>query len=129
MESNTTLNSTTIDTSIVELNSTNCIQYNDFNIYHEAVGYGAVVCASLLTFPQVYKTYITKNADSLSVVSLYLNILTSIFAFAYGFLKNMYPPMVSNTIYFITSIMLLQMSYSYRSTINKKSVIPNQNKV
>ena len=125
MESNTTLNSTTIDNSIVELNSTNCIHYNDFNIYHETVGYCAVVCASLLTFPQVYKTYITKNADSLSVASLYLNILTSIFAFAYGFLKNMYPPMVSNTIYFITSIMLLQMSYSYRSTINKKNVIPN----
>ena len=125
MKSNITLNSTTIDNSIVELNSTNCIQYNHFNIYHEAVGYGAVICASLLTLPQVYKTYTTKNADSLSVTSLYLNIFTSIFAFSYGFLKNMYPPMVSNTIYFITSIMLLKMSYSYRLTINEENVIPN----
>ena len=117
MKSNVTLNSSTIENSIISLNSTNCIEYNEFNIYHEAIGYGAVVCASLLTFPQVYKTYITKNVESLSVTSLYLNVLTSIFAFSYGFLKNMYPPMVSNTIYFITSVMLLYMSHCYRLRI------------
>ena len=114
MESNVTLNSSTIENSIISLNSTSCIEYNEFNIYHEAIGYGAVVCATLLTFPQVYKTYNTKNVESLSVTSLYLNVFTSIFAFSYGFLKNMYPPMVSNTIYFITSIMLLYMSDAYR---------------
>jgi MtN3 and saliva related transmembrane protein len=65
-------------------------------------------------FPQLYKTYVTKSVDDLSMYSLLLILTTNILWLLHGFFIGDYSLMVSGTISLIINITLFVLYLRYR---------------
>jgi len=61
-------------------------------------GYGGAVTLSLMTIPQIYKSYQSREMDSISPYFLCLQFLTSFFFLIYGVLLGKIPIIVANSI-------------------------------
>lgn len=91
----------------------------------DGIVFGYIGCALLIIslFPQLYKTYITKDVSALSIKFIVLQILTCSFILTYTTFKQDYPIMIANICLLIQFFVLLYFIYKYR---DKKENIPKQ---
>ena len=89
----------------------------------EVFGYIGATLLVLSVFPQIYKSYIEKNVNSLSYPFIVLQIITCIFILTYVSLNLDYPLMGANSIIMLQFIFLLGLKYyftKYPDKTNKK---------
>ena len=86
----------------------------------EIVGYIAAFFLVITLLPQVYFTYKLKNADSISLYFLFLQIITCLLFFSYGILLNESPLIVANSIVLTQSVILfgLKLLYSKNNSVS-----------
>ena len=77
-----------------------------------------VNCIQLL--PQLYKTYITKSVEDLSLYSLLLILTTNLLWFLHGYFIIDKSLIVASLISIITNITLLTLYFVYRKNRNLK---------
>jgi MtN3 and saliva related transmembrane protein len=82
----------------------------------------------LSLFPQVIKTYQTKDVESLSIGFIIMQILTCSFILTYTIFNKDYPIMIANICLLIQFFVLLVMIYKY-SKKNKESINNNINNI
>jgi MtN3 and saliva related transmembrane protein len=63
---------------------------------YEIIGYIGAGLISVNLIPQVYHIYRLKNADSISTVTIGLNVLSAAVMLTYGVCINQYPVIISN---------------------------------
>jgi uncharacterized protein with PQ loop repeat len=83
------------------------------NINYEYIGYAGAFFISINLIPQIIHIYKIKNADSISVISIILGIISSVLMFIYGFFINKIPILISNSIIFIFYCIILFFKYLY----------------
>lgn len=86
----------------------------NINYDYDYVGYIGSLLISINLIPQIYHIYKIKNAKSISVVSFILNIISSILMIIYGLLINKIPIIISNSMVFIFSIIMLFLKHLYK---------------
>ena len=74
----------------------------------------APVANCIQLFPQLYKTYVTKSVDDLSMYSLLLILTTNILWLLHGFFIADYPLIVAGIISMIVNISLFVLYIRYR---------------
>ena len=81
--------------------------------YISLTGYLAALLTTIAFLPQLYKTWKTKTADDISLITLVLFITGLIFWIIYGLKINSIPILVANLITFIFnfSILILKIRY------------------
>lgn len=79
----------------------------------EIVGYIAAFFLVITLLPQVYFTYKLKNADSISLYFLFLQIVTCILFLSYGILLEESPLIVANSLVLTQSFTLLGLKLLY----------------
>jgi MtN3 and saliva related transmembrane protein len=93
------------------------------NNEYEYVGYTGAFFISINLIPQIYHIYKNKNADSISVTSIALGIISSIIMFSYGILINKFPIIISNGMVFLFYLIILFFKYLYSfSTLNNANI-------
>ena len=80
---------------------------------NEYIGYAGSFFISINLIPQIYHIYKNKNADSISIISIALGIISSIIMFSYGILINKNPIIISNGMVFLFYLIILFLKYSY----------------
>jgi MtN3 and saliva related transmembrane protein len=89
------------------------------NNEYEYIGYTGAFFISINLIPQIYHIYKNQNADSISVTSIALGIISSIIMFSYGILINKFPIIISNSMVFLFYLIILFFKYLYSfSTLN-----------
>ena len=89
----------------------------------DVFGYIGATLLVISVFPQIYKSYIEKNVNSLSYPFIVLQIITCIFILTYVSLNLDYPLMGANSIIMLQFIFLLGLKYyftKYPDKTNKK---------
>ena len=81
---------------------------------NDYVGYLGSFFISINLIPQIYHIYKIKNVISISIISYVLNAISSVLMLTYGLLINKIPIIISNTMVFIFSIVMLFLKYLYR---------------
>ena len=105
------------------------------NNNYEYIGYTGTFLISINLIPQVYHIYKIKNAESISTLSIVLNILSAIVMIAYGLLIQKMPIVISNGMIFIFNCNICYFKYIYNDLNEyqeRKSVkieISNQKKL
>jgi len=90
---------------------------------NEYIGYAGSFFISINLIPQIYHIYKNKNADSISIISIALGIISSIIMFSYGILINKNPIIISNGMVFLFYLIILFLKYSYSfSTLNNINI-------
>ena len=84
------------------------------NKNYDYVGYFGSFFISINLIPQIYHIYKIKNVKSISIISYVLNAISSVLMLTYGLLINKIPIIISNTMVFIFSIVMLFLKYLYR---------------
>ena len=79
----------------------------------EIVGYIAAFFLVITLLPQVYFTYKLKNADSISLYFLFLQIVTCVLFLSYGILLKESPLIVANSLVLTQSFTLLGLKLLY----------------
>jgi len=79
----------------------------------EITGWLNMLLFSIVTMPQIIKTFRTKVVDGVSLWSYYLLIFANIDAWIYAFLINQTPLLVKYTIGFFTALLYLFVYYKY----------------
>ena len=80
----------------------------------EFYGYIAAILTTIAFLPQLYKTWVTKSAKDVSLITLILFIIGLICWIIYGIKINSTPILVANIVTFIFnfSILILKLIYS-----------------
>ena len=86
----------------------------------EIIGYIAAVFLSILFIPQVYKTYKSKNASSLSIIFLFLEVITCVLFISYGFLIKAVPVIIANFAALICNILLVIAKLTFKKIDNNE---------
>lgn len=86
----------------------------------DVFGYIGATLLVISVFPQIYKSYMEKNVNSLSYPFIVLQIITCIFILTYVSLNLDYPLMGANSIIMLQFIFLLGLKY-YFTKYPKKS--------
>ena len=93
------------------------------NNEYEYIGYTGAFFISINLIPQIYHIYKNKNADSISVTSIILGIISSILMLIYGFFIFKIPIIISNGIIFLFYCIILLLKYLYSfSTLNNANI-------
>jgi len=87
--------------------------------YIDLFGFSAAVLTTIAFIPQLYKTWVTKSADDVSLIMLILFITGLIFWIIYGFKIHSIPILVANVVTFIFNISILILKISYNKKKNK----------
>ena len=94
----------------------------------DILGYSAAAIASLIFWPQAYKTIKSKDVDSLSIYSILLQLTANVMWFSYGMLKQDYPIVIVQ-VSILTANLIILMCYikwnfpkPANSVIDKKEV-------
>jgi len=100
----------------------------------DLIGYTGGACMTINMIPQLYKTYITKSVNDISVMFLVLNIIGLGLYIIYGIIKNIYTITIPVSISFIISCMLGILKYLYtKKTLinidNIDNIEDNNNKI
>ena len=81
----------------------------------DLIGYIGGVCMTINMIPQLYKTYLTKSVNDISITFLILNVLGLGLYTVYGIIKNIYTITIPVSISFIISCILCLLKYIYTS--------------
>ena len=83
-------------------------------ILPESYGFIAAILTTIAFLPQLYKTWTTKSAEDVSLITLILFIIGLICWIVYGIKINSTPILVANivTLIFNFSILILKLIYS-----------------
>lgn len=79
----------------------------------ELIGYSAMTSATLIYFPLIYKIVKSKSVESISYVSLCLEIITDMLWFIYALEKEIKPLMYSSIILFLSALLVIYLKYKY----------------
>ena len=79
----------------------------------QVVGYIGAVFLTITLFPQLYYTYKLKNADSISIYFLLLQIKTCSLFLTYGILLRELPLILANTLVLLQSFILFLLKIHY----------------
>ena len=94
----------------------------------DILGYSAAIIASLIFWPQAYKTIKSKEVESLSIYTILLQLSASIMWFIYGNLKKIYPIVLVQISMIIANVIILMCYIKWNfpkpanSVIDKKEV-------
>lgn len=77
----------------------------------------AAVVNCIQLFPQLYKTYVTRSVDDLSMYSLLLILTTNILWLLHGFFISDYPLIVAGVISLVINIALFVLYLRYSTHI------------
>jgi MtN3 and saliva related transmembrane protein len=78
------------------------------------IGIGAGICTAISMLPQLNKIIREKKAGDISYVMLII-LLVGLAAWAwYGFLKNDYPIIITNSFSFLVNSLILFFTFKYR---------------
>jgi MtN3 and saliva related transmembrane protein len=93
------------------------------NNEYEYIGYAGAFFISINLIPQILHIYKNKNADSISVTSIVLGIISSILMLTYGFFIFKLPIIISNGVIFLfyCIILFLKYLYSYNALNNNNN--------
>ena len=82
--------------------------------YIDLFGFSAALLTTIAFLPQLYKTWKTKSAEDVSLITLILFLTGLICWIVYGLKINSIPILVANVITFIFnfSILILKITYS-----------------
>jgi len=80
---------------------------------YEYIGYTGSFLISINLIPQVYHIYKTKNADSISTVSILLSILSAIIMIVYGICIYKIPIIISNSAIFLFFCIIGYFKYTF----------------
>ena len=83
------------------------------NNYYEYIGYVGAFFISINLIPQIVHIYKIKNADSISVTSIILGIISSVLMLTYGLFIYKIPIIISNSTIFIFYCIILFFKYLY----------------
>lgn len=85
------------------------------NIYFdiETIGYIAICLVSLTLLPQIYTIVKKKNADSLSYLTYFINIIASFLLIIYAFYLGLFPILIGNSMVLFNSIIIICLKYKY----------------
>jgi len=83
------------------------------NNEYEYIGYAGAFFISINLVPQIFHIYKNKNADSISVTSIILGIISSILMLIYGFFIFKIPIIISNGAIFLFYCIILFLKYLY----------------
>ena len=84
-----------------------------FNFNIEFFGYFAAILTTLAFLPQLIKTFKTKKAEDVSLITL-LMFLTGVFSWIiYGYKISSTPILIANTITFILNLLILIFKISF----------------
>ena len=84
------------------------------NNFSQYVGLGAGIFTALSLLPQLYKIIKEKKADNISYFMLFI-LLTGLAGWIwYGFLKNDYPVMITNSFSFLINLLIIGFSIKYK---------------
>jgi len=93
------------------------------NNEYEYIGYAGAFFISINLVPQIFHIYKNKNADSISVTSIILGIISSILMLTYGFFIFKIPIIISNGAIFLFYCIILFLKYLYSfSTLNNINI-------
>ncbi|GAA4115900.1 SemiSWEET transporter [Aquimarina addita] len=81
----------------------------------EILGFVAATLTTAAFLPQVYQTWRTKNAQSLSLYMLLIFFVGVLSWLVYGVLINSMPVIVANVVTAILTFMLLFFKYTYKN--------------
>jgi len=84
------------------------------NEKYEYVGYAGAALISINLMPQVYHIYNVKKVDSISTMSICLNILSAIVMLIYGIFIDKMPVIISNGMVFLFYIVIGYFKIIYR---------------
>ena len=84
------------------------------NNEYEYIGYIGAFFISINLIPQIFHIYKNKNAESISVISIALGLISSVIMFTYGILINKIPIIISNGMIFLFYFIILFLKYLYR---------------
>jgi MtN3 and saliva related transmembrane protein len=88
------------------------------NIYnYEYIGYAGAFFISVNLIPQIFHIYKNKNADSISVTSIILGIISSILMLIYGFFIFKIPIIISNGAIILFYCIILFLKYLYSDNV------------
>lgn len=73
--------------------------------------------------PQIYKTYMSRSVNDISVIFLILNLIGLLLCIIYVVIKDIYIITILLSIYFITVLILLIMIYIYSVKNNTEEFI------
>ena len=114
--------------NIVNNSSCICPIPNDKKLEHELIGYLGGIGVSLMLIPQVVKTYQQKSVEGISIMFLFLNLLTGTSFITYGLLEDIHPMIFSNIISIFCSLILIVMyckwNHKTNHTKNSSNVQP-----
>ncbi len=83
------------------------------NNEYEYIGYIGAFFISINLIPQIFHIYKNQNADSISVTSIVLGIISSVIMFTYGILINKIPIIISNGMVFLFYLIILFLKHLY----------------
>ena len=90
---------------------------SNFN-YIDLFGFSAAFLTTIAFLPQLYKTWRTKSAEDVSLITLILFIIGLIFWIIYGLKIHSTPILVANIVTFIFNFSILILKISYRDKVN-----------
>jgi len=76
-------------------------------------GYIGSFLVSINLIPQIVKIIKNKSGNNVSFLTLLINIFASIFMLLYGFYKLLYPVIISNSLIFVSSFIILYFKNFY----------------
>jgi uncharacterized protein with PQ loop repeat len=85
------------------------------NNEYEYIGYAGAFFISINLIPQIFHIYKNKNAESISIISISLGIISSILMFTYGIFINKIPIIISNIMIGLFYFIILFLKYLYGS--------------
>lgn len=85
------------------------------NNEYEYIGYAGAFFISINLIPQIFHIYKNKNAESISILSISLGIISSILMFTYGIFINKIPIIISNIMIGLFYFIILFLKYLYGS--------------
>ena len=88
---------------------------SDFN-YIDLIGFLAALLTTVAFLPQLYKTWVTKSANDVSLIMLILFTTGLILWIIYGIKINSIPILVANIITFIFNFSILILKITYRKS-------------
>jgi len=83
------------------------------SILTDTIGFMAAICIALNMFPQIWKSWTTKQVDDVSMSMVLLVLAGSIFWLIYGILIFSIPVIVSDSLGTLTSLILLIIKLKY----------------
>lgn len=84
----------------------------------DVVGYGAMLCATMIYMPQIWKIWKTGDAKSLSYGLIALEIMTDILWNVYAQMKGLAPLMLSSWVLFVSCLAVLGLKLKFEGKLS-----------